>query len=126
MTFAFVLIFLAAFVGLCLALRGPVGNSGPRKQPKPRPGWIAFVSTSTTADEPVGIARTDADPREGGLNGLQSLSPQRLHVLHCFECQDSDQVELVLRANLAEYRIQGNWYDRDAALMLLAHIKGEV
>ena len=94
----------------------------------PQGGWIYFLSAVDGAEDdppsPIKIGMTRRDPATARLPEIEAMSPQSLEVIYSFYASDPIRVEYAIHKELWQYRHHGEWFDRDAVMMYLDHIKG--
>lgn len=87
-------------------------------------GWVYFVQAVGQPDSPVKVGMTYRDPTEDRLPELRTMSPYPLRIIYKFHTEDRHQYEAKLHRILKPHRRHGEWYDRDATLALIDHLKG--
>jgi Meiotically up-regulated gene 113 len=96
------------------------------RRPGHRPGWLYFVTAPAQDNAPVKIGITERDPSHDRLPELRTMSPFPLKVIAKFPVTDRYIAEASVHEELSDYRLHGEWFDRDAALMYIDHLKGAV
>jgi len=89
-----------------------------------REGWVYFVSAVDPPDAPIKIGRSSHDPLKQRLPDLQTMSPYPLTLIHTFKCEDAMNAELRIHEHLKQYRLHGEWFERDATLMFIDYLRG--
>lgn len=74
---------------------------------------------------PIKVGFTRKEPTAERLPELQTLSPYPLRVMHSFRAVNARMAEAEIHDQLARYREHGEWFDREAALSYISHLKGE-
>lgn len=85
-------------------------------------GWVYFIGGS---QGPIKVGFTRKEPTAERLPELQTLSPYPLRVMHSFRAVNARMAEAEIHDQLARYREHGEWFDREAALSYISHLKGE-
>ena len=101
-------------------VRAIIGGEEPPSRPI-QSGRVYFVGRADNVG-PVKIGFTIGDP-EKRVAELQTGHPYPLTVYHAVE--GTPRMERKLHAQLKAHRLQGEWFEREAALRLLASLKSE-
>lgn len=88
-------------------------------------GWIYFMTAPARTDAPIKVGMTRRDPTEDRMPEIRTMSPFPLRVIYKVFVDDRYEAERAVHAELAQYRQQGEWFDREATLALISHLKGE-
>jgi hypothetical protein len=124
MTLAIAVILLAVAVGVCLAVRDTMGYHSRVDVYEDRRGWLYFVTPQGIEDAPIKIGMCHRDPTEERLPELRTMSPYPLRILYKLPVSDRYEYEAKVHHILAEHRRHGEWFDRDATLAFIDHLKG--
>lgn len=90
-------------------------KSSPKTELQPRPkGFVYFVGADTG---PIKVGWSKHPP-ERRVETLQTGNPDLLYVWGCVEGPQG--IEQSFHQTLSRHRLRGEWFDRDAALDLLA------
>lgn len=84
-------------------------------------GWVYFA---TGAEGPVKIGCTERQPCHDRLPELRTMSPIPLRIIYKVAVPDRYAAEAKMHDDLAAYRQHGEWFDRDATLYYIDHLKG--
>lgn len=128
-TIYLVLISLAVFGGATRAYlreRRPVRATVVGEPQEDRSGWVYFITAAKRHDTPVKVGMSKYEPSAGRLPDLKTMSPFPLRVIHKVKCVDRYATEAAVHEHLKDHRLHGEWFDRDATMMYIAHLKGEV
>lgn len=88
-------------------------------------GWIYFLSTTgQDLDAPIKIGMTHRDPTSDRLPEIRTMSPFPLRIIHKYWTRDPEGEEARIHQELRAFRKHGEWFDRDATLMFIDHLKG--
>jgi hypothetical protein len=88
-----------------------------------RAGWVYFIGNGP--DTPIKVGMTRTDPSKSRLTELRTMSPVPLRIYYTFFAKDRFAAEAKVHEHLADYRVRGEWFDRDATLALIDHMKGQ-
>ena len=94
----------------------------PKRKTVGRGGWLYFISNGP--ETPVKVGLSKYDPTKQRLGELQTMSPTPLRVIYKLPVRDRFAAETMVHAHLAPYRKNGAWFDRDATLAFIEHMKG--
>lgn len=111
------LIVGAAALGTHTALRWPEGDDGS--------GWVYFLSPPAETEGPIKVGSTSRDPVQDRMPEIRTMSPYPLKIIWKFHTPDRFKSERLVHEELAAFRQHGEWFDRDATLALIDHLKGE-
>lgn len=118
------LVLLGFIVGLAQHLvRGPYKRA--KAHVASLAGWVYFIA-SNQEDAPIKIGLTQRDPLKERMPELETMSPFPLHVIHIIRTKNCYQLEREIHDELKQYREHGEWFDRDAVMMYIDHLKGAV
>lgn len=107
------------------------GGTGPPQAPAPAiqhgntAGWVYFIA-SDQDEAPIKIGMTQRDPRRGRLPELETMSPYPLRLIHALRTSNAARSEREIHEALKDYRLHGEWFDRDAVMMYIDHLKGAI
>lgn len=88
-------------------------------------GWVYFVTAPGNDEAPVKIGYTHRDPTADRLPELRTMSPFPLRIIFKFKAPDVRIAEKAVHRQLDAHRLHGEWFDRDATLAFIDHLKGE-
>lgn len=83
-------------------------------------GWVYFA---VGPDTPVQVGTSTVSPT-GGLPELKYGCPVPMQVIHKIRTSDLAGTARSVVAELAPYHIREAWYDRDATMFYVDHLKG--
>jgi hypothetical protein len=109
---------------ILVALAGLVWTHYQHQQPlgeQDRSGWLYFIAA---AAGPVKVGMSSHEPTAQRLPELQTMSPIPLKLLFKMYVHDRWEAEQRAHDALSEYRTHGEWFERDAALSYMDHLKG--
>jgi len=92
------------------------------KRTESKAGWLYFIGGSQP-DSPIKIGMSKNDPTAGRMPELQTLSPFPLKVMYKVEVADRYQAERDVHQHLEEFRLHGEWFERDAVLHFIDYLK---
>lgn len=92
-------------------------------EPDSRAGWVYFAAGS---EGPIKIGCTHRKPCQERLPELKTMSPIPLRIIYKQPTPDRFGDEARIHEELAAYRQHGEWFDRDATLYYIDHLKGLV
>lgn len=113
------LILIGAFVLGCLQAASNIRAQGHAPDDA---GWLYFIGGKGT---PIKIGLSKHDPAGERIADLKTMSPFPLRVIYKLEVQDRYAAERMAHEHLAPFRQHGEWFDRDATLAFISHLKGE-
>jgi hypothetical protein len=84
-------------------------------------GWLYFIGNGTG---PIKVGVTRDKPSER-LKGLQTGNPTKLRVIYSLEIDDVFKWERAFHSALSGAHVQGEWYEREAVLLLIDELSGK-
>lgn len=114
------MITVLLIIGLVIGAASGIAKHNAARGGAGRGGWVYFTSAK---EGPVKIGTSKDEPRMS--QGVQEMSPFPLRILWKLHVKDRKSTEGFLHDHLAEWRLHGDWYDRDAALAFLSSLKDE-
>ena len=87
-----------------------------------RAGWVYFIGSSNTR-QPIRIGHTELHPYKDRLPELETNDPEPLSVIYAMKSNDAQSEEKRIHDDLSDFRTRGSWFDRDAVLAYLDHLK---
>ena len=116
---AFAMIVIVALAGVQVLL------TSRRKQPSApqgQEGWVYFVTAPEQDDAPVMVGSTHRDLRKERAE-LEESSPFPLKVVYKFRASNCLRTEEHIHELFKEYRLHGEWFDRDVTMAFIDDLK---
>lgn len=88
--------------------------------PRAKPGYVYFAG-SEQPDTPIRIGTTATQPK---VAAVEDGSPLNLKILHVVQTFDLNGTVSGIVEDLKEYHLRQGWFDRDATLYYIDHLKG--